>query len=303
MRVVDLSKLGDEFVFHFGGEYHQIKAETFANTLLELSGALKEINRVVNPDFEIEVYIDSLGRGSFRARIKMLSKKAAPLLVGVSKTIILPLLAAWIYDKIIADDIEIKITVDDDYYIVENGDQRILLPREVAEIKQKISENPEVEKRVSKAFKALEDDPRISDFGITENLDDEEPAIKFGRSDFARLSEIREYILTEDRRRTKDEAADLMIIRAIFKRGPRKWEFVWKDGITISAPVLDEEFYDKLISHEYVIGTGDTLQVILRIHQHRDEMSDIWINERYEVLRVLNHTPGPRQPGLFGPSQ
>ena len=136
-------------------------------------------------------------------------------------------------------------------------------------------------------------------FGITENLEDAEPLVEFPRSDFPRLSEIREIIATEEeRRRQKEERANLLIIRAIFERGMRKWQFVWRDGIKISAPISDDSFHDKLVSHEYVIGTGDTLQVVLRIHQHKDEMSGVWINENYEVLEVLGHTRGPHQEAI-----
>lgn len=299
-QVADLTRLGDEFVFHFGGEFHRINAETFANSLLELSGALKEINRIVNPEFEIEVYIDALGEGSFRARIKTLAKKVTPLLDGVPKALLVSLLAAFIYEKILAEKVEVNIIINDDSYIVEAGDQRVVLPKEAEEPRREIAKNPEIEKRVSKAFKILESDQEIKNFGITENLEDKVPLVEFPRSDFPRLSEIREIIVAEEeRRRQKEEQANLLIIRAIFERGMRKWQFVWRDGIKISAPILDQTFYDKLVSHEYVIGTGDTLQVVLRIHQYKDEMSGAWINESYEVLEVVGHTPGPYQQALF----
>jgi len=76
MQAVDLRTIEDEFVFHFGGEFHRINAETFANSILELTGAIKEINRIANPNYDIEVYVDALGEGSFRARIKTITKKA-----------------------------------------------------------------------------------------------------------------------------------------------------------------------------------------------------------------------------------
>ena len=68
--------------------------------------------------------------------------------------------------------------------------------------------------------------------------------------------------------------------------------------LKISAPILDESFYNKLVTHEYVIGTGDILRVVLRIHQYKDTRKGVWINESYDVLEVLEHTPGPHQ-GVF----
>ena len=299
-QIADFTGVGDEFVFHFGGEFHRINAETFAKSLLELSGALKEINRIVNPEYEIEVYIDALGEGSFRARFKTIARKVKPLLDGVPKVVIVGLLVNFIYDKILAEKGEINIIVNDDSYIVEMEDQKIVLPREAEESRQEIVKNPEVEKRVSKAFEILEADSEINNFGITENLEDEEPLVTFPRSDFPCLSEVREFIVAdEERRRQKEEKENLLIIRAILQKGMRKWQFVRGDGIFISAPILDETFYNKLASHEYVIGIGDTLQVVLRIHQYKDEKVGTWIDESYEVLEVLGHTPGPHQYEMF----
>ncbi|GLQ05867.1 hypothetical protein [Sneathiella chinensis] len=301
MQITDLTRFNDEFVFHFGGEFHRINAETFANSLLELSSALKEINRVVNPEFEIEVYIDALGEGSFRTKIKTITKNVAPLLDGVPKALTVSLLATFIYEKIFAEEVEINIIVNDTSYIVEAGNRRIVLPKTAEEQRKKIQKNAEIEKRVSKAFKVLKADKEINDFGITENIQDAEPLVQFPRSDFPRLSEVRETIVAEEeRRRQREEQADLLIIRAIFERGMRKWQFVWRDGIKISAPILDEDFYDKLVSHEYVIGTGDSLKAILRIYQYKDEMSGAWVNEHYEVIKVLSHSPGPLQHNLTG---
>jgi hypothetical protein len=297
MQTINLTAIGDEFVFHYGGQLNQINADTLANSLLDFSEAFKEINRVVNPEFEIEIYVDALGGGSFRARIKTVNKRISTLFEGIPKTIIVGLFTAFLYDKIFTD--QIQVIVNDDHYLVQNKEQQIILPIEAYEYKEKIAENTEVERRVSKAFKALNADANVTEFGIAKNLDDNAPLVTFPRENFFILSEIREAIVPEERQRTKEEKANLLIIRAIFERGNRKWEFVWKEGVKFSAPILDHEFYDKLVSHEYVIGIGDTLQVIVRIHQAKEEISNIWINESYEILKVLGHTPGPHQKKMF----
>jgi hypothetical protein len=295
MQTIDLRSIEDEFVVHFGGEFHRLNAETLAASLLNLSGAIKDINRIVNPEYNIEVYVDAIGEGSFRARIKTLSEKATPLLKGASKTIVLSLLAALIYDKLLADKTDINIIVNNDSYVVEYGDQKVILPKEIADVKKKVSERPEIEKKISGIFQALEKDPEIEDFGITKNIDDERPLVLFPRSDFPTLLEVRDVSLSEETSRIKEDKTDLQIIRAIFVRGKRKWQFVWRDGIKISAPILDDKFFDKLKSHEYVIGTGDAISVLLKIHQSKDEMSGVWMNDSYEVVEVYSHKAAPKQ--------
>jgi hypothetical protein len=64
----DLTKLrDDEVVFHFGGRLNEVDAYTFANTLLALVDGLRAVNQQINPGFGIDIRIDALGGGSFRA--------------------------------------------------------------------------------------------------------------------------------------------------------------------------------------------------------------------------------------------
>jgi len=47
------------------------------------------------------------------------------------------------------------------------------------------------------------------------------------------------------------------------------------DGIRISAPIKSDEFFDKLATREYDFSQGDVLDVTLRVHQVRDEISGV----------------------------
>ena len=123
-----------------------------AKSLLEISNALKEINRIVNPDFDVDIYIEAVGKGSFRAGIKTLAKKVRPLNEAVFIPLLVSLFACYLFEKIFSDDLEINIIVNDHSYIVEAGDQRVVLPKEAQEPRNRIVESTEVEKCVSKAF-------------------------------------------------------------------------------------------------------------------------------------------------------
>jgi hypothetical protein len=101
----------------------------------------------------------------------------------------------------------------------------------------------------------------------------------------------------EDNQRAIIEVADLHILRAILERGTRKWEFSWR-GIKISAPMLDEKFFDDFFAHEITIAPGDSLEVKLKIYQLRDQDTGIFTNQRYEVIEVLRHIPRMKQVSL-----
>ena len=97
MATIDLRELsGDDFVLHFGGRPNNVDAFTFANSLLSISEALREINQQIKPDFSLEIDIASLGTGSFRARLKTRAKKLSKLLGHPMRELIIAVLATWL---------------------------------------------------------------------------------------------------------------------------------------------------------------------------------------------------------------
>ena len=128
-------------------------------------------------------------------------------------------------------------------------------------------------------------DPEVKGIGLKNNPDRYAPTIIIPRDYF----EIYESRKLEGDNEVLEEA-NLEISRAILSRGLRKWEFFWR-GIKISAPVLDNEFYDKFFAHDITIAPGDCLVVDLRIIQKEDPDTGILMNQRYEVVKVKEHKP------------
>ena len=62
MQTIDLTEFDDGFVLHFGGDQNRINVDTFAKSMLELSSALKEINKTVNFERDVEIYIEATGK-------------------------------------------------------------------------------------------------------------------------------------------------------------------------------------------------------------------------------------------------
>jgi hypothetical protein len=53
-----------------------------------------------------------------------------------------------------------------------------------------------------------------------------------------------------------------------------------------SASIVDQTFFDRLESRQISLRQGDAFMAVLRVHQVFDPMSEIWLNERYEVVAV-----------------
>jgi hypothetical protein len=298
MADVDLSTLtGDEFVFHFGGRPREVDAYTFANSLIAFSEAIREINKQVNPNTKLEIAIEGVGEGSFRAKLKATATSISGLLRGTIATgIVLPLLVTYIYDRYLSDD-KTNIVINDESYVITRGHDRIILPRSIYDQKQRMRDPAAIERHIARGFSVLDEDPSVTEFGITKNLDDPKPAATIPRQDFPVLSQYAVVQDLEEGQRILEQREKLVVLRVILTRSARKWQFVW-NGIQISAAITDTQFFDALARHEYEFGQGDVLDVILKIFQRRHEDTGIYINTGYEVSRVFGRQAGPRQQPL-----
>ena len=298
MATIDLRPLaGDQFVLHFGGRPNEVNAYTFANAILAMSEAIREIHSQLNPGFAIEIAIDAVGSGSFRARLKTTGETLASIFKTPARDLLIAVLAAIIYEKAFAP--KMQIIVKDDSYVIERGADRIILSREVYEARAKLKSTDEIDKQISRAFEVLEDDPSISDFGITPEIHDAEPLATIPREQFARLAEHVAILQSENpTHRIIEQRTQLIVLKAVLERSDRKWQFVW-NGIRISAPIKDPTFYDRLARREFEFGQGDILDVVLAIQQGRDDESGVYMNERYEVTKVFRRIPGPKQTSLL----
>lgn len=294
MADIDIRKLPQtEIVLHFGGRPNEVNAFTFSNSLVAFAEALQEINRQTAPGTSVEISIEGVGPGSFRAKIATKLKPLSGLWKEVGKPVLVGVLATIIYHRVIGAANPV-IKVDDTEVVIQQGDDRIIVPRYIYDAHQRLPQPREVERHIARAFSAIEDDPSVTDFGLTASLEDSTPVVPVSREKFAILSAPVQPI-PEEGRRYRDERTKVTILKAIFQRGNRKWEFVWQGGVRISAAIQDAAFFDKLASGEFWFAQGDELDVVLRIHQKYDDVNGVHINEGYEVIRVFDITHRARQ--------
>lgn len=292
METVYIQEYEKSFVIHFGCKGRKINAYTLASTLVSLADAVKSANSIINPGYEIEVVVEAIGPGSFRAKIKTVYSKLNNLWSNENvKPIILSIIASFIYQHTLAPDTEVNVVVNDEQVVIEQQGKQIIIPRDVHDALKKVENSDKFNACMHKTFEAVKNDEEIESLGITNNIEDPIPSFEIHRNNFPDIATNIEDTKTS---RILTENADLVILKAILQRSKRKWEFVWR-GVKISAPVLDNNFYDRFFAHKITIAPGDALQVRLKIHQKRDLDTGIFTNEKYEVFEVLGHVPSPKQ--------
>lgn len=284
MEVIEIPRENDHFVLHFETEQHEINAYALASSLVGLANAIKEANSIINPGYTVEVVVERLEDGSFRAIVKAIAKKAKSIFAHeAAKAIIYGLIATWIYDQTLGTGKQPTIVINDGSVEIHSGDKIIIVPREIYEAKKAVERSERFQNSMGQVFSGALQDKHVTGLKIT----------PLGR--WPSLPSIpREHFtifvdkFVSDDNNTITESVSLEISRAILSRGRRKWEFYWR-GIKISAPVLDNHFYDEFFAHRIMIAPGDVLNAKLKIYRKIDPDSGIMVNIKYEVIEVSEH--------------
>lgn len=294
MTTLEVRREVDRFVLYFETPRKEINAYALASALVGLADAVREANAVVNPGYRVEVIVEALSQGSFKATVRTVFTKARDLFSHQAvQAVIWGIVATHIYEKAIKTDEPPKITVSDDMVIIEVGKDRIVVPKNIYEAKKQVERSERFKGAIGRVFEAAKADPSVTGVAFTDERPNSPPMIisrdKFDlfRPEEEDTQNIREIV----------EITQVEISRAILERGRRRWEFFWR-GFKIAAPILDEKFFDRFFAHEITIAPGDALEVALRIVQERNEDSGIFVNVRYEIVEVLNHVPRLKQSAI-----
>lgn len=295
MPTLAIREFTGAFVIHFTGEATRINAYTLASTLVGIADAARAANAVLNPGYEIEVVVDALTPGSFRATIRAVYRKAGNLFSARTlRELTIGVIAAFIYEHTLAPSHQITVNVTATEVIVVHGSERIIVPRDIYEATKEVTKSPRFRKGVADAARAVAADNTVRSFALTPE-GSSAPPIPIPRE---RLELIPEFLAPpEGEERVLEVVTDLRIIRAILERTQRRWEFIW-NGIRISAPIVDDRFYDDFFAHRITVAPGDLLRVRLRVFQRVDPRHGMFLNTGYEVTEVISHSAGQQQTDL-----
>ena len=299
MRLVDIAQFENSVVIHFDTDDTRINAYTFASTLVAFADAAKAANTTLNAGCEIEIVVEALGPGSFRALIRALYSSSRNLFANhIVLSLVLGVMGNYIYERTLSVENKVTVEIKTDEVIIQKGNDRVVVPRNVYDATRRVEKNPQFVKAMTRTFEAVANDEKVKSFGLVEKMDSPAPEIPIPRSTLLSLST---QTPDDPDSRLITEEAELQIVKAILKKSNRRWEFVWR-GITISAPVIHDSFYRDFFAHEITIAPGDTLQVTLAIKQSKDADTGIYTNVGYEVVEVHGHVPCIRQIALSEPA-
>ena len=290
MGTVNLGDLrGDQIVIHYGGALTSVDAYTFANSLIAFADTVRAVNSAIEPSLNIEIRLEAIGAGSFRAILRRMPKGLGGFFSRGAEAVFWGIVGALICDKLIKDSPAVVINIGKDQVIIERDGDKIIIPRGVYDRVQILKNNPEIQRQITKTFQVIEEDPAIENFGVTPSIEDREPLFQIDRKDFRTLSQPVALAPSDptDNIRERRERARLLILKAWMKGGNQKWAFEW-NGVPISAPIKDTDFLSKLVRGEILFRSGDALDVVLYFVQNFDHGLGLYVNDQtsYQVEKI-----------------
>lgn len=278
---------GNDFKIKFDGQQHQVDANVLVSSLIHTTTIVQEVNKYLNSGKKIEIKVKALEKGSFLCHIEivettldtlknLLTKDTIEVGAAIIATVVgLIELTKFLKGKKANDarqqgDKTKIINKNGDVIIIENATFNIY------------EHSPVVKDALAQNFDALNNDPAITGFEITDK--NEKPLVRVDKSEFTDLSQKSEEIGEGERKIV--EAATVHVVRVSFEE-ILKWDFYYK-GIKISAKIADSSFYE-LIDKGEQFAKGDVLEVELQINQKFDESVNTFVTKSYQINKIVRH--------------
>jgi hypothetical protein len=314
VELIDLTQFEKDggFTIKLVGPSGLIAADTLIETLAGFSESLCAIGETVNPKFALEVFITSVEPGSVNivVQLKQHLKRNAAVYAGaaLATDIIVGLFTNYVYDLVKPQE-ACAVDFSEEKITIKGSNCNVIIPREVYNLRPRIHHNPKVAKGVMRALKAVETDHSVRSIGVGTKLEGP-PVMTVPRAYFSealrrldwpidlprseRLTMIEEPGSLGFETREQDVRSNMIIVKAVLLRSKRKWQFNWQ-GIRISAPITDPNFFDQLEARAIALRQGDALDANLTIVQRFLPDARVWENAGYTVTKVYSIRLGEMQ--------
>lgn len=295
MTTFDFRRFENDYVvIHFGGSFSSVNAYTFAHSLIAFADTARAVNAAINPGQEIEIRLEAVGPGSYRAVVRRVKERVEGFFSRGAENVFWALVATVIWENVIRNDPGTNITINTDEVIIQTGKDKVIVPRKAYDQLPNVKSNPDVQRGVRETFETLKRDEAVENFGITSALDDRSPTVTIPRREFARLSEQPINVESTEKRRKRKVRARIIISKAWLDHPRRKWTFQWND-VPISAPIRDEAFLETIARRDYLIGAGDALDADISYEQQYNEQLEMYENDPHSFAVEKVHKPITRK--------
>jgi len=275
----------------FGGDLHEIDVDLLIESLVNYSSVTQEAAAYLSPGIKVNIKIKAPKEGSFIILLDLIAQNAGDLFTRENATLASEIvgIVAGLYGlkKWIAKNGKpeiIKPHQEDNSIEISNTNGNITINQNVYNIYQ---ENPKVRENLRNTFAKLKEKEEITDF-IIRDSESQKNIFEVEREDFKLLASMDDEI-EQKKQKVIKEKQELSVFKVVFKEN-YKWEFYYQ-GIKIYAALKDDNFFKKIEKGEIAFRSGDKLIVDLEIEQVFNESANTFVNDSYNILKVIEHIP------------
>ena len=300
MRGITMERKG--IVFKFEGEVEEISVETFTQAVLGYSRLVQESARQIDDGLVVNVNISATRPGCIEAVLSAVVSDLPGVLASLAQV------TGQLGNVIGATTAYLKLRKFLGEHgaperIERQGEQSIVFTQNggrmtVNNVVLKIDSSEEAVKAATSVFATLQGNEAVEGLSVAalEPGDDLE-TFEASRDEFETIADAPRCVVDGDRVETEEHQI-LAVSRPVLEAADkRKWQFFW-NGIKISGTVVDKDLFEKLASHEWTFGIGDSLDCDLEVTKRLNTIGT-WENVRYRVVKVHDVISGPRETRLF----
>jgi len=285
-----MKKSNKNLEIKFGGDLHEIDVDLLIESLVSYSSVAQEASAYLSPGTKVNIKIKAPKQGSFIILLDLITQNGGDLFTSENLSLAADIFAVvgglyglkkWISKN---GKPEVVKPINDNSIEISNNNGKIIISNDVYNIYQ---ENPKVRENLRNTFIKLKEREEITDFSIYD-VDKKEEIFKAEKEEFASLSSDNDEI-EQRKQKVIKENQELSVFKIVFKEN-YKWEFFYQ-GTKIYASLKDENFFKKIEKGEIAFRSGDKLVVDLEIEQVFNEAANTFVNESFNILKVIEHIP------------
>ncbi|WLD23746.1 hypothetical protein NU10_13725 [Flavobacterium dauae] len=287
----------NEFELIFQGNKHEVSARTLAETISNFDILVNEINKILIPEYPIELKVKTFEEGSFEVLFALFAEPTINQTVfsilkkdniELAGTIISTISDLFSIKQFLAGEkpAEIEKTRDNQTIVKNNkGDIKVINSKS-GDI---IFNNPIVNVTINNTFNSIGNEQNLTGVKFVSNLNEKQ--IEIPKNILKDLAEQRLDIadeieqISEDKRIVRKHNEPLSIIKIVFEQN-NKWQFLTKLGHKISALIKDNSFFERIKKNDIYFGFGDVMFVDLEVTQEYNQIAKAYENKSYVIIAI-----------------
>lgn len=281
-----------DFRVEFGGDSHEIDLNTLLVSLMNFSAVMQDIQGALAPETQMNIKVRPPQNGSFMIDMLISAPDAvaqmASLITRDNISLVDNIFSGFVnmieLKKHLMGDRPKSVVPGNEanQVIIENSNGNTI------HVEQKVynifTQVPSIDKSLTKAFETIESDTAIESVRIADN--EGRPLARVTNDEFKYMSVANGATAPVEKRNKTKEGVNIRAIKLAFEDGT-KWGFLY-EGNKITANITDPSFWE-LVEKNEAFSKGDTFKVDLKITQRFDASINDYLNDSYEVIKVIEH--------------